>query len=47
MTSWVPISQAAEQLGVSVDTVKRRIREGKLPTQKDETHFRFRWLVGI
>ena len=38
------VAQAAAQLGLSVDTVKRRAQKGKLPARQDD---RGRWLVTL
>jgi hypothetical protein len=44
---WCSITDAAHQLGVSPDTVKRRIKRGELPTRKDQTQTGWRWLVYV
>jgi hypothetical protein len=36
---WVPLAQAADQLGVSRDALRRRIRRGTLPSRQVETRY--------
>ena len=43
--AWVPIREAAAALGVSADTIKRRIKAGDLPARKDPRPQGFVWLV--
>ena len=43
----VAISEAARRLGVSVDTVKRRIATGQLPARREPRPQGFRWLVEL
>lgn len=47
--AWLPIREAAEKLGVSQDTVKRRLRSGQLPGRQEATGSGagFRWLVEL
>jgi len=47
MTERVPISVAAARLGVSADTVRRRIRAGKLTGSRVPTPQGHRWLVVV
>ena len=42
-SAWVPIAEAARQLGVSVDTVRRRIKRGELAAERRETPQGFVW----
>jgi hypothetical protein len=44
---WVSIPDAATALGVSTQTVRRRIHAGKLPTQREQARGGFTWRVGI
>lgn len=39
------MAQAAKRLGVSVDTIRRRVRSGELEAHKESTPQGFRWLV--
>lgn len=43
----VTIQEAAHQLGVSVDTVRRRIRSGALAARKDARPQGHQWLVEV
>ena len=40
----LPIAEAADRLGVSVDTIRRKIKRGQMPAIRDNTG---RWLVEI
>lgn len=42
---WVTIAEAAEALGVSADTVRRRMRRGDIPAREEPRPQGFRWLV--
>lgn len=44
---YVPLAEAAERLGVSVDTIRRRIRKGGLDGRKEATAAGFKWLVRL
>ena len=43
----VSIQEAARALGVAQDTVKRRIRRGKLQAHQEPTPQGFRWAVEL
>ncbi len=47
MTERVPIKEAAERLGVSADTIKRRVKAGELVGHQKTTAQGFRWLVEV
>lgn len=47
MAAWVPISEAARLLGVSADTVKRRIAAGQLRSRQEQRPQGYRWLVEV
>jgi len=47
VTERVSIADAAERLGVSVDTVRRRLKRGKLSGEKEETPQGFVWRVEL
>ncbi len=47
MTERVPIKEAAERLGVSADTVKRRMKAGELVGHQKPTAQGFIWLVEV
>jgi hypothetical protein len=47
MTERVPIKEAAERLGVSADTIKRRMKAGELVGQKKPTAQGYIWLVDV
>jgi hypothetical protein len=43
----VPIAEAARLLGVSVDTVKRRIAANQLPARREQRPQGYRWIVDL
>ena len=43
----VPMGEAAQRLGVSVDTIRRRLRKGELQGQHRPTPQGFIWLVHV
>lgn len=45
--AWVSMRDAAEAMGCSVDTVRRRIKRGDLPARKETTPQGWRWLVQV
>jgi len=45
--AWVPIAEAARRLGVSMDTVRRRLKRGELPSERRETPQGFVWWVNL
>jgi hypothetical protein len=45
--TWVALKDAAAILGVSTDTVKRRMRRGELERRRETIPQGFRWLVRI
>ncbi len=45
MSEWVPLSVAAERLDCSVVTLKRRIKRGELPTEREARPQGYRLLV--
>lgn len=45
--SWVALKDAADQLGVSVDTVKRWMQRGELESRRETIPQGFRWLVFV
>ena len=45
--AYVPLTEAAQRLGVSVDTVRRRIRAGELVAQREQRPQGYRWLVKL
>jgi hypothetical protein len=44
-TIWVPIAEAARQLGISIDTARRRVKRGELVAERRETAQGFSWWV--
>lgn len=44
---YVTIREAAQRLGVSADTVRRRIRRGELPGERQETPQGYVWRVDV
>ena len=44
-TTWLPIAEAARQLGVSVDTARRRVKRGELVAERRQTAQGFTWWV--
>ncbi len=47
MTERVPIREAAARLGVSADTIRRRLKSGELAGQKERTPQGYTWLVEV
>ncbi len=47
MTERVPIREAAARIGVSADTIRRRLKSGELAGQKERTPQGFTWLVEV
>ncbi len=45
--AYVPITEAAQRLGVSVDTIRRRIRAGEMLAQRELRPQGYRWLVKL
>ena len=45
--TWVALKDAAAILGVSTDTVKRRMRRGELERRRETIPQGFRWLVRV
>jgi hypothetical protein len=43
----MPIHEAAQRLGVSPDTIRRRIRRGELNATKEETPQGYLWMVEV
>ena len=46
-TTYVSLREAADRLGVSVDTIRRRIAAGELEGQREARPQGYRWLVGL
>ena len=44
---WVPVRDAAAVLGLSEDTIKRRLKVGALAARKEPTARGFRWVVEV
>jgi hypothetical protein len=42
---WMPIAEAARELGVSIDTARRRIKRGELVAERRETPQGFTWWI--
>ena len=47
MAQWVSVREAADILGVSQDTVKRKLKAGTLPGRKETGEKGERWLVEL
>lgn len=45
MTKRVPIKDAAERLGVSADTIRRRMKKGELVGEKEPTPQGYEWRI--
>ena len=45
--TWVALRDAAALLGVSVDTVKRRMQRGELEARRETIPQGFRWLIRV
>jgi len=46
-SEWVPIKEAAERLGISADTVRRRLKRGELTGKHEPTAQGFTWVVEL
>lgn len=44
---WGTASEAAQAFGVSVDTIRRRMKRGELDTRREQTPQGFRWLIRL
>lgn len=44
---WGSVSEAAQVFGVSVDTIRRRMKKGELDTRREQTPQGFRWLIRL
>ena len=44
---WGSVSDAAQAFGVSVDTIRRRMKRGELDTRREQTPQGFRWLIRL
>lgn len=44
---WGTVSDAAQAFGVSVDTIRRRMKKGDLNTRREQTPQGFRWLIRL
>ena len=44
---WVPLAQAASLMGVSTDTVRRRVKQGVLQARKASSRSGPAWLVRL
>ncbi len=44
---WGTVSEAAQALGVSVDTIRRRMKRGEMDTRREQTPQGFRWLIRL
>lgn len=44
---WGTVSEAAQVFGVSVDTIRRRMKRGELDTRREQTPQGFRWLIHL
>src|SRR4051794_25053162 len=47
MTQWVDVKEAAEHLGLAVETVKRRARKGELPARQEKVSYGFKWQIDL
>jgi len=47
MARWVTVQEASAALGVSQDTIKRRLRAGTMPGRKEPMEKGERWLVEL
>lgn len=45
--TWAPLAQASIVYGVSIDTLRRRIKRHELETRREQTPQGFRWLVAL
>ncbi len=44
---WLPLSSAAEQLGLSIHAVRRRVHAGELPSRQVRTRYGLAWQVRL
>lgn len=47
MSRWLPVNDAAIALGVSVATLKRRLKAGTVPGRQEKSPSGFRWYVEV
>jgi hypothetical protein len=47
MSRWVDVREAAEILGISIYTVKRRAKSGELTSRQEKTATGFKWFVEV
>lgn len=45
--TYAPLTEVAAAYGVSVDTIRRRLRRGELDARKETTPQGFRWVVAL
>jgi hypothetical protein len=45
--TWAPLAEVAAAYGVSVDTIRRRIRRKELAARREQTPQGFRWLAPL
>jgi hypothetical protein len=43
--AWAPLTEVAAAYGVSIDTIRRRMRKGELEGRREQTPQGFRWLA--
>src|SRR5258708_5171025 len=46
-TAWLSLAEAAEQLGISVDAMRRRLRRGDYPQRRVRTRHGLIWQVQL
>lgn len=46
-TTYAPLTEVAAAYGVSVDTIRRRLRRGELDARKETTPQGFRWVAAL
>ena len=44
---WAPLAEVAVAMGVSIDTIRRRMKRGEIETRREQTPQGFRWLAPL
>ena len=43
--TWAPLAEVAAAYGVSIDTIRRRMKRGELEARRQQTPQGFKWLA--
>lgn len=44
---WAPLAEVAVAMGISIDTIRRRMKRGEIETRREQTPQGFRWLAPL